>query len=294
MILFKKTGDLRRWIEQQRISGNAIGFVPTMGALHAGHISLIDISKNIGPYANVGPSAGQHSASQPLAGQPPASVTVCSVFVNPTQFNDPKDYQKYPITIEKDISLLTAAGVDALFLPEVQEVYPNGTTGLETYDLGRLETILEGKYRPGHFQGVCQVMRRLLQLVGPDDLFMGSKDYQQCMVVQRLIQLMDWSIHLHRCPIVRESDGLAMSSRNTRLNPEERQRATAIYQSLQSLRSGAPLSTAQKILDDAQFRTDYISICDAETLEPVPPEPGAVALIAAFQGEVRLIDNLVL
>jgi len=270
MILFKKTGDLHRWIQQQRISGNAIGFVPTMGALHAGHISLIDISKSSCP------------------------VTVCSIFVNPTQFNDPKDYQKYPITIEKDIALLEAAGADALFLPEVREMYPDGTTGLEKYDLGHLETILEGKYRPGHFQGVCQVMRRLLDLVRPDHLFMGSKDYQQCMVVQRLIQLMDWSIHLHRCPIVREPDGLAMSSRNTRLTPPERQRATAIYQSLQALRSGAPLTIAEKILTDAQFRTDYIATCDPETLEPTDPSPGSIALIAAFQGEVRLIDNLIL
>jgi len=241
-----------------------------MGALHAGHISLIDISKR---------SAG---------------ITVCSIFVNPTQFNDPKDYQKYPITIEKDISFLEAAGVDALFLPEVGEVYPDGTTNLERYDIGRLETILEGKYRPGHFQGVCQVMRRLLDLVRPDDLFMGSKDYQQCMVVQRLIQLMGWSVRLHRCPIVREPDGLAMSSRNARLSPAERQRATAIYQALLSLRSGAPLSAAEDILTSSQFRTDYISICDPETLEPVPPSPNTVALIAAFQGEIRLIDNLLL
>ena len=265
-----------------------------MGALHAGHISLIDISKNFRPTANVRPSAGP----------PPASVTVCSIFVNPTQFNDPKDYQKYPITIEKDIALLEAAGVDALFLPEVSEMYPDGTTGLEKYDLGHLETILEGKYRPGHFQGVCQVMRRLLQLVRPDDLFMGSKDYQQCMVVQRLIQLMDWSIHLHRCPIVREPDGLAMSSRNARLNPEERQRATAIYKALTTFQyvdsgTGAPdteraIAIAQKSLEKAQFRVDYIAVCDPETLEPTNASRGAVALIAAFQGEVRLIDNLVL
>jgi len=272
MILFKKSGDLHRWLDQARNSNNTIGFVPTMGALHAGHISLIDISKKSTP------------------------VTVCSIFINPTQFNDPKDFQKYPITIEKDIALLEAAGVDALFLPEVAEMYPDGTTGLEKYDLGHLETILEGKYRPGHFQGVCQVMRRLLDLVRPDDLFMGSKDYQQCMVVQRLIQLMDYSVRLHPCPIVREPDGLAMSSRNARLSPDERLRATAIYQALLSLRSGAPLSTAQTILANSQFRTDYISICDPQTLEPANPSPDTktIALIAAFQGEVRLIDNLLL
>ncbi|MBS1660618.1 MAG: pantoate--beta-alanine ligase [Bacteroidetes bacterium] len=264
MILFKKTADLHRWLDQQKASGKAIGFVPTMGALHEGHISLINISKTTCPF------------------------TVCSIFVNPTQFNDPKDFQKYPITLEKDIILLEKAGTDVLFLPEVAEMYPDGTNNLEKYDLGRLETILEGKFRPGHFQGVCQVMRRLLQLVQPDDLFMGSKDYQQCMVVQRLIQLMSWPIHLHRCPIVREPDGLAMSSRNLRLSPDERQRATAIYRALKDL------PNAQKILTDAQFKIDYIETADAETLEPSPPKKGAVALIAAFQGEIRLIDNMIL
>src|SRR6201991_5161482 len=220
MILFKKTGDLNRYLDQQRSSGATIGFVPTLGALHEGHISLIDISKKN------------------------TTLTVCSIFVNPTQFNDPKDYQKYPITIEKDIILLENAKVDVLFLPELDEMYPDGTKNLETYDLGSLETILEGKYRPGHFQGVCQVMRRLLQLVRPDDLFMGQKDYQQCMIVKRLIHLMGWTINFHTCPIVREADGLAMSSRNVRLNPDERQRATATYKALLSLAGETPTNAA--------------------------------------------------
>ncbi|HEY4289701.1 MAG TPA: pantoate--beta-alanine ligase [Puia sp.] len=275
MILFKKTGDLNRYLDQQRSSGATIGFVPTMGALHAGHISLIDISKKT------------------------ATLTVCSIFVNPTQFNDQKDFLKYPITIEKDIILLENAGVEVLFLPEVDEMYPNGTKDLETYDLGHLETILEGKYRPGHFQGVCQVMRRLLQLVRPDHLFMGQKDYQQCMVVKRLIHLMGWNIIFHAGPIIREADGLAMSSRNVRLSPDERQRATAIYKALLSTANATSpdttLPNARRMLDDAKFRIDYIAIADAETLEPVEPgSSGAVALIAAFQGEVRLIDNMIL
>lgn len=275
MILFKKTDDLNRYLDQQRSAGTTIGFVPTLGALHAGHISLIDISKKT------------------------TSLTVCSIFVNPTQFNDPKDFQKYPITIEKDIILLENAGTDVLFLPEVDEIYPDGTKDLETYDLGPLETLWEGKYRPGHFQGVCQVMRRLLQLVKPDDLFMGQKDYQQCMIVKQLIHLMGWKITFHRCPILREADGLAMSSRNVRLNPDERQRATAIYKALLSIASATRPDTtlphAQKILEDAQFRIDYIATADAETLQPVEPgSAGAVALIAAFQGEVRLIDNMIL
>src|SRR6201995_3614662 len=184
MILFRRTGDLAGWLKSQKEAGKSIGFVPTLGALHAGHISLIDISKKT------------------------TTLTVCSIFVNPTQFNDPKDFEKYPKTIEKDIILLENAGVEVLFLPELDEMYPDGTKNLETYDLGPLETILEGKYRPGHFQGVCQVMRRLLELVRPDDLFMGQKDYQQCMVVARLLELMGMGTKLHPCPIVREADGL--------------------------------------------------------------------------------------
>lgn len=286
MILFKRAGDLTRWLDQHRLSGKSIGFVPTMGALHAGHISLITISKK---------SAG---------------VTVCSIFVNPTQFNDPRDFQKYPITLEKDIALLEQSGTDVLFLPEVDEVYTHGTSGLEHYDLGRIETLLEGQYRPGHFQGVCQVMRRLLDVVRPDDLFMGQKDYQQCMVVQRLLELRGMPTRLHRCPILREPDGLAMSSRNMRLTPEQRQKATAIYKALQSIRNGwggaerttaatVPVSTliaaATGLLETAGFRVDYVSIADATTLEPLDFRSGrAVALIAAFLGEVRLIDNMVL
>jgi pantoate--beta-alanine ligase len=326
MILFKRAGDLTGWLEQQRVAGRSIGFVPTLGALHAGHISLIDISKRS------------------------TSLTVCSIFINPTQFNDPKDFQKYPVTIEKDIYLLEKAGTDVLFLPEVPTLYPGGTRDLEKYDLGALETILEGKYRPGHFQGVCQVMRRLLDLVRPDHLFMGQKDYQQCMVVRRLLELMGSETQLHPCPIVREADGLAMSSRNLRLTEAERAKAPAICRALTLikeegaalvLKEGAAalavkkgekgwpalLARARKILEEADFRIDYVEIADAKTLAPVleegrdlvndrgltvkngateagrAPEVRAaptirqgtlVALIAAFQGEIRLIDNMIL
>ncbi len=259
MILFKRAGDLDSWLEQQRNSGQPIGFVPTLGALHNGHISLIDISKKS------------------------TAITVCSIFVNPTQFNDPKDFQKYPVTLEKDIALLEAAGTDALFLPEVAELYPGGTGTLETYELGDLERILEGKHRPGHFQGVCQVMRRLLDLVRPDHLFMGRKDYQQCMVVQRLLEIRGMTTVLHRCPIVREEDGLAMSSRNLRLGPVERVRAVAIYRALIAMKEGWASSDklpavekvrkltamAWEILEKADFRVDYVEIADSETLEPV-------------------------
>jgi pantoate--beta-alanine ligase len=280
MILFKRAGDLAGWLERQRTTGQSIGFVPTLGALHPGHISLIDISKRT------------------------TRLTVCSIFINPTQFNDPRDFQKYPVTIEKDICLLEKAGTDALFLPDAEEVYPGGTKNLEKYDLGALETILEGKYRPGHFQGVCQVMRRLLDLVRPDHLFMGQKDYQQCMVVRRLLELMGAGTELHACPIVREADGLAMSSRNLRLTEAQRAEAPAIYWALSGLKEGGTVEAAKKRLETAGFRIDYVEIADAETLMPAAEEGNGVilasgevdrvALVAAFLGEIRLIDNMIL
>ena len=281
MILFKRAGELAGWLQEQRKAGKEIGFVPTMGALHPGHISLIDISKK---------STG---------------LTVCSIFVNPTQFNDPGDFQKYPITIEKDIYLLEKAGTDVLFLPEVADMYPGGTKDLEKYALGRLETILEGKYRPGHFQGVCQIVRRLLDIVHPDHLYMGQKDYQQCMVIRRLLDIIGSNTRLHPCPILREADGLAMSSRNMRLTEDERKKAPAIYQALTGLKESWPgsddredlITRARSILEHNDFRIDYVEIADAGTLEPLTAwnaQQTAVALVAAFQGEVRLIDNMTL
>jgi len=258
-----------------------------MGALHAGHISLIDISKGA------------------------TDTTVCSIFVNPTQFNDPKDFQKYPITIENDIFLLEQAGVDVLYLPEVPDIYPNGTKDLEIYDLGSLESLLEGAFRPGHFQGVCQVMRRLLEAVLPDQLFMGQKDYQQCMVVHRLLEIIGLPTRLVPCPIIREKDGLAMSSRNMRLSEDQRRTAVTIYQTLMGIKEGwqkgektvSLIQSATTLLERNGFRVDYVSIANPLTLEPVPgtisapsgqARPSAVALVAAFLGEIRLIDNMTL
>jgi pantoate--beta-alanine ligase len=279
MIIFKYAEPLARYILQQKTAGKQIGFVPTMGALHSGHIALIDQSKQA------------------------TAVTVCSIFVNPTQFNNPSDYQLYPNTIEQDIAKLEAAGCDVLFLPSIAEMYPNGTTGLEHYDLGYLETLLEGKFRPGHFQGVCQVMFRLLSMVQPHQLFMGQKDYQQCMVVSRLLILMKSTTQLVTCPTLREPDGLAMSSRNLRLSPEARQTAITIYQCLtyikQQLNQGVSWSVikekAGKMLTDAGFRIDYVELADANTLQPATDYQGPrVALIAAFLHDVRLIDNMLM
>ncbi|HTS43236.1 MAG TPA: pantoate--beta-alanine ligase [Puia sp.] len=280
MILFKKAGELSNYIRKKQSAGLQVGFVPTMGALHEGHLSLIQASKQ------------------------DAGLSICSIFVNPTQFNDPKDFQKYPVTIEKDIYILEKNGVDLLFLPSVEEIYPNGTTNIETYPLGYLETVLEGKYRPGHFQGVCQVMHRLLNIVKPDHLFMGQKDYQQCMVIKKLISLMQSKIIFHACATVRETDGLAMSSRNRRLNESERKKALGIYEALTYLKKNLSkgnlsdlIAQAHNILTDQHFKIDYVEIADADSLELIHEWNGKqklVALIAAFQDEVRLIDNMIL
>ena len=205
MIIFKRPGDLHNFLENKRSAQKKIGFAPTMGALHAGHLSLVTEAKKQN------------------------DLVVCSIFINPTQFNDPEDFKKYPVTIEKDILLYEASGCDVVFMPLVEDMYPSGTKELTRYDLGFLETVLEGKFRPGHFQGVCQVMHRLLEIVLPDNLYLGQKDYQQCMVIRKLIELigLEDKIKVNICPTLREKDGLAMSSRNARLLPDERINAAA-------------------------------------------------------------------
>ena len=282
MNIIRQTAELKDQLNSNKNKNETIGFVPTMGALHSGHLSLIEESK-----ANT-------------------SVTVCSIFVNPAQFNDPKDYEKYPNTIEKDIAFLQQANTDIVFLPSVKEIYSSGTANLEQYDLGYLETILEGHYRPGHFQGVCQVMSRLLKIVMPHHLFMGQKDYQQCMVVQKLLHLiqLEKQISFHICPTVREADGLAMSSRNLRLNEQERKKAVAISKALQFAKSEIRPGDltrleieATTMLAGSGFKVDYFEIANAETLELTNEWDGKtklVALTAAFLNQVRLIDNMLL
>ena len=280
MILFKKANDLIKYLDNQRNLGKKLGFVPTMGALHEGHLSLIRLSKAA------------------------TDLTICSIFVNPTQFNDPADFEKYPITTDKDIALLLTAGCDLLFLPAVSEMYPEGIMGKPEYDLGDMETLLEGKFRPGHFQGVCQVVHQLLAQVNPHDLFLGQKDYQQCMVIDRLMQQTGFkeTVKLHICPTLRETDGLAMSSRNRRLNDSDRKKAASIFRTLSYLKQqlhtvslDALLQTASDQLEQEGFRTDYLVVADAASLQPVSTWDGSqklVALVATFLGGVRLIDNL--
>ena len=280
MIIFKKAADIGIFLQQKRQKNPKTGFVPTMGALHQGHISLIE-------------SACSEN-----------DVVVCSIFVNPTQFNDPKDFQNYPITIENDIDLLQKAGCDALFLTAVEEMYPAGLENKKTYALVYLETVLEGRYRPGHFQGVCQVVHRLLTIVPADRLYLGQKDFQQCMVIRKMIELENLPIETVICPTLRETDGLAMSSRNMRLDKEAREKAVEISRTLlhikSSLKAGdlSELKTAAvEQLNRTGFKTDYVEIADADTLELIGRWDGKqklVALCAAFLGEVRLIDNMLL
>lgn len=282
MILFRKANDLHLYLEKQHKQGKKYGFVPTMGALHQGHISLIEHSKN----AN--------------------DLTVCSVFINPTQFNDQGDFEKYPVTLEKDIVALGTKGCDIIFQPSVEEMYPAGTRVSRNYDLGYLETILEAKYRPGHFQGVCTIVHRLLDIIRPDNLYIGQKDYQQCMVIKKLIEIigLDGVINLHFSPTLREPDGLAMSSRNTRLNDDDRKKATAIFQTLSFVKENLsrgdlrPLKLAAvNGLKEKEFKVDYVEIADADSLQLVDNWDGReklVALAAAYLKGIRLIDNIIL
>ena len=201
--------------------------------------------------------------------------------------------------------MLVRAGTDVLFLPSVSEIYPQGNSGLETYDLGGIESVLEGRFRPGHFQGVCQVMSRLLNLVEPDDLFMGQKDFQQCLVVEKLIRELKLTIRFHIVETVREPDGLALSSRNRRLTSEAKKKMRLPFprpflrlrKSLKPGNTGPTLEQARKKMESAQFKMDYICIARANDLQPIQNWNGgekAVALIAAYQGDVRLIDNMLL
>jgi pantoate--beta-alanine ligase len=277
MIIFKTADKLSAYLSGQGKLGESIGFVPTMGALHRGHLSLINQSK-------------KHN-----------TITVCSIFVNPTQFNNKEDFKHYPITIEKDVEQLVKAGCEVLFLPTQEEIYsPNYQP--RHYELGRLEHILEGFYRPGHFQGVCQVVDRLLSITNPDNIYIGQKDYQQCMVISRLIEILGKSaqIHVNIEPTLREEDGLAMSSRNLRLTQDQRVKALAIYKELGSIKDQINTESFDHLkkaaihhLEEAGFTVDYVEIANAYSLEPAAnKDEHLVALIAASLSSIRLIDNL--
>lgn len=264
----------------ERKKGREIGFVPTMGALHAGHLSLVEIA-----------------AKQ-------CDLVLASIFVNPTQFNDKKDLERYPRTIEEDKNLLRTVPCDAVFIPSVEEMYPKEEN--VSFDFGELEKVLEGKHRPGHFNGVAQVVRKFLLIVEPDKAFFGMKDMQQVMIIQELVMQMKIKTEVIPCPTLREADGLAMSSRNSLLNTEERKAAVLLSRLLleakQNYQKGiSPKEIKEKVekalSTNSIYKPDYFAICEKQNLKEINSfEKGReyIALIACYVGKIRLIDNLIL
>jgi pantoate--beta-alanine ligase len=280
MFIFQKVTDLQQWLQMKRAEGQSIGFVPTMGALHQGHLDLVRQCNSA------------------------CDLSVASVFVNPTQFNDPKDLEKYPRTPEQDVALLISVQSSALFMPPVEEVYPPDEDVSLHLDFGDLGSVMEGKFRPGHFAGMATVVNRLLQIVAPDRLFMGQKDFQQVAIVREMLRQTASDVQLVMCPTVRESDGLAMSSRNVRLSPAMRQTAPVIYQTLRWAKEQLPrlpiadiTQEALKKLTAAGLKPEYFDIVDGVSLQPVIHQEDSrfiVACVAVFADAVRLIDNEVL
>lgn len=294
MIIFNSTQKLINQLQLLRKEGKTIGFAPTMGALHQGHISLIAIAKA------------------------QCDVVVCSIFVNPTQFNDLKDLEKYPRTLDADTALLASAKCDILFAPEISEIYTPEELKLKqenkedktwmlgkTVDFGMLDKVMEGAHRPGHFNGVAQVVSKLFRIVQPNKAFFGQKDFQQLSVVRSMVKQLELPVEIVACPIVRESDGLAMSSRNVRLTAKEREMVPYIWKTLVAMSAIYMYSTIEdmkKLVDGAFEEIDiiqleYFEIVDAETLQPITDfknAKSAVACIAVKLSSVRLIDNIVL
>lgn len=279
--IFKTKASLQAYLQEARSTGQKIALIPTMGALHEGHLSLLNYAKPI------------------------SDIRVCSIFVNPTQFNDPKDLEKYPRPIENDIKLLESVDCDVLFLPSVGEMYPDKNE-VWHLDLGELDQIWEGEKRPGHFQGVTQVVYKLFTLVQPDIACFGQKDFQQVMVIKRMIAMKDLPIQLAICPIIRDQDGLALSSRNARLSEAGKRTALALSRSLlyvkDHLHAPIPLEeikdkALQMLTDTEGLTVEYFAICESSTLKEVNHidfSKQHVALVTAWVEGVRLIDNMIL
>ena len=276
-VVVDKISDLKTMLQGFRSEGKSIGFVPTMGALHKGHVSLVErsVAEN--------------------------DITVVSIFVNPTQFNDKNDLKNYPRMPEKDIAMLEAAGVNVVFMPTESEIYPEPDT--RVFDFGMLNKVMEGKFRPGHFNGVAQVVSKLFDIVEPHRAYFGQKDYQQLAIIRAMVRMLGYRIEIVGCPIVREPDGLAMSSRNLLLTPEHRKSAPLIYQTLAEARNKTNELSVKEMIDwvvnginsDPNLKVEYFELADADSLLPVQgwDHPnGIVGCIAVWAGNIRLIDNM--
>ncbi|TCC93549.1 pantoate--beta-alanine ligase [Pedobacter frigiditerrae] len=264
-----------------QMAKSKVALVPTMGALHKGHLSLIKIAQ-------------QH-----------ADVVVCSIFVNPTQFTDPKDLEKYPRPLEHDIKMLQEAGCNFVFMPTVKEMYPSFPTPENWYiDLGAAEFLLEGEFRKGHYQGVTQIVKKLFDAVGPDVAFFGQKDFQQVLMIKRMVKHFNMPVEIVSCPIIREDDGLAMSSRNIHLSKTDREHSLILSRALKYVADNFNKSDLTDLLLKAKaminempgVELDYLTIAEGETLLPIANKQvkNPIALVAAKVGETRLIDNMLL
>ncbi|MDR2424112.1 MAG: pantoate--beta-alanine ligase [Prevotellaceae bacterium] len=258
-------------------SAKTVGFVPTMGALHWGHISLVEMSKSM------------------------CDITVVSIFVNPTQFNDRNDYNRYPRDIEADCQMLEEAGCDLVFIPSEKEIYPQPDTRI--FDFGLLDKVMEGLFRPGHFNGVAQVVSRLFDIINPDMAFFGQKDFQQTVIIKEMVRQLNIPTKIIVAPIVREANGLAMSSRNKLLMPENRENASLIHEAMMLATEFVPNIEVKKVKDtistiiskSATLKVEYIEIVDGETLQPISRWTDANDIyicVAVYAGKIRLIDNL--
>ena len=275
MEVFTKIADLKATINQHKVSGKTIGFVPTMGALHEGHLSLIRTAK-------------EH-----------CDIAVVSIFVNPIQFNNPEDLSTYPRTLEADCEKLQTVGCDMVLAPSVEEMYPEPVT--ETYNFGELEAVMEGPQRPGHFSGVAVVVRRLFEIVEPAKAFFGEKDFQQLAIIRRLVEQLNLPLEIVPCPIVRAEDGLALSSRNMRLSTEARKIAPQIYATLKKAVEQSQSQTIDEVKhfvintlkSFTVFDPEYFEIVNDTTLQPIAnwsEARGVVGCIAVWLDGVRLID----
>ena len=277
MKVLKSKKTLIDYVERQREMGKKIGFAPTMGALHQGHLSLYEAAK--------------HENDE----------VISSIFVNPTQFNNPDDFQKYPKTLEKDLELLEKAGVDAVYVPNVEEMYPDGLNS-KKYDFDGLENEMEGKYRPGHFDGVGTIVEELFRQVQPHNAYFGEKDYQQLAIIKKMVEKTKLPVKIHGVPTLREEDGLAMSSRNVRLTETQRKEATIIYETLTKVKEWFKVISLeeikQKVTDifrNSNFELEYFVIADEETLKEanaIDEDKEYRAFIVAYADTVRLIDNM--
>jgi pantoate--beta-alanine ligase len=271
----KKT--LVDYIERHKEMGKKIGFAPTMGALHLGHISLYETAKKEN------------------------DEVISSIFVNPTQFNNPDDFQKYPKTLEKDLELLEKAGVDAVYVPNVEEMYPDGLNS-KKYDFDGLENEMEGKYRPGHFDGVGTIVEELFRQVQPHNAYFGEKDYQQLAIIKKMVEKTKLPVKIHGVPTLREEDGLAMSSRNVRLTETQRKEATIIYETLTKVKEWFKVLSVEEIklrvleiFRNSNFELEYFVIADEKTLKETDyfyKDKNYRAFIVAYADTVRLIDNM--